>query len=210
MDWLNSFFDEPSHDTCNINALNPPISKLSDTPLSISAACPSMVKVLSQMGDDISCLETSHLSANDFANDIVLKSPSKATCPDPFLGAADAMSQRSTQGKQVAEMAAPQILKRGQSFRVLTQLDKNTLNLATARELIQRLKSETQLQNTAHRVPDQKLDNRTLLQRNIKRSFEQMIKTESEATDNDSGKLDFVFALSFFCFIHSKTGCTHS
>lgn len=181
MDWLNSFFDEPAHDTCNINGLNPPISKLSDMPLGLSAAYPSMVKVLSSNGQSNACsVEALSLLADEYANDIVLKSPNKPTTPDPFLGTPD---HKVTQPKANTESSLPQILKKGSNFKVLTQLDKNTLNLATARDLIQRLKTETQLHDAAHRVPDQKS------QRTLTRRFGgQIVKTEHETSDQDSGE----------------------
>ena len=199
VDWLNSFFDEPPHDTFSINGLNPPISKLSDMPLHTSATYPSMVKVLGQVHDEAASLEMLQLSSDHVANDAVLKSPSRAVSPDPFLNASDSIITRKiVPNRHSIETGIPHVIKRGQSFKLLTQLDKNTLKLATARELIQRLKCETQLQGTAHRVPEQKLGsihNQATLQRDIKRNLEQLNGKESDSTDNDSG--EFILQICF-------------
>ena len=172
--------------------------------MNITATYPSMVKVLGQNNDDGTSLEMLHLSSDSFANDIVLKSPRKSsTSPDPFLGASDSMCRRTVQDKQNADASIPQILKRGHSFKVLTQLDKNTLKLATARELIQRLKSESQLHSTAHRVPEHTLDslgNQGTPQREAKRSFGQIGIKENDSTDIDSG--EFLLSHLHF-FLHS-------
>ena len=166
-----------------------------------------MVKVLGQNNDDGTSLEMLHLTSDSYANDIVLKSPRKSSAsPDPFLGASDSsMCRRIVQNKQNTDASIPQLLKRGHSFKVLTQLDKNTLKLATARELIQRLKSESQLHNTAHRVPEhtlESLSNQGSPQREVKRSLGQIGIKENDSTDIDSGEFSLRVSISYF--IHSE------
>ncbi|XP_065053280.1 uncharacterized protein LOC135682341 isoform X2 [Rhopilema esculentum] len=186
VDWLNSFFDEPPHDTCNINALNPPISKLSDVPLSMGNVYPSVVKLLGQNMQGGSLVESLNLISDDYAGEVYKTPISTGTpSPDPFLAPADEVKQR-IQTKLLADVTIPDILKKAQNFKVLTQLDRNSLSLATARELIQRLKSESE--DNAHRVPDHKIGrtNASEKNRNI-RSCASNFRRESDSNGNDSG-----------------------
>ena len=156
-----------------------------------------MVKVLGHNNDDGASLEMLQLQSDDFASDVGLKPSRKSASPDPFIGSSECLNRRANQPD--TETSIPQILKRGHSFKVLTQLDKNTLKLATARELIQRLKGEAQLQTTAHRVPEHKLEsvhNQATQQREVKRNIGQICVKEGDSTDTDSGKLS-----SFICFL---------
>lgn len=171
-------------------------------PLTISAAYPSMVKMLGHSSQPDASLESLSLVSDEYpTSSVVLKSPSKTTSPDPFLGTSSGDSNHKTT-RANSQSNIPQVLKKGQNFKVLTQLDKNTLNLATARELIQRLKTESQLQN-AHRVPEQKVDSQRELMRSMKRSYGQIVKSESDTTENDSGMFMNCFALhSFYLMLH--------
>ena len=208
VDWLNSFFDEPSHETCNINGLNPPISKLSDIPMTSSNACPSVVKLLGQNTHNGTLLETLNLISDEYTNDMVYKSPNSVPSPDPFFG--PTQDSRTPPNKTAQEIDLPQVLRKAQNFKVLTQIDKNSLNLATARELIQRLKAESQ-NSIAHRVPEQRLgnaQNHKICQRSTDGLLMSMVKSEPDSNDNDSGK-SFIFILRpyrsiyicSFCFI---------
>eukprot|EP00794_Sanderia_malayensis_P016309 gene16309-17953_t len=199
VDWLSSFFDEPAHETCNVNGLNPPISKLSDISLSAANTYPSVVRLLganSQSG----LLSDNHLNAisDEYTNDVIYKSSNsvRSPSPDPFLGPSssqqDEASNSAFMSKQATEMDIISALRKSHNFKILSQVDRQSLNLTTARELIQRIK-EAQQQNNSEILREQRLGqhvaNQKILHRNNITTTGSMnvIKKDSDSNDSDSG-----------------------
>ncbi len=191
VDWLSSFFDEPNHETCNVNGLNPPISKLSDIPLSAPTTYPSVVKILGSNSQNALLTDTLNAMSDEYTNDMVYKSPNsvRPPSPDPFLGSSQDESNNTYMNKQTNETDLISALRKAQNFKILSQVDRQTLNLTTARELIQRLK-ESQQQNNPETLREQRLGhipNQRIVQRNGNEILNSIIKKEPENNDSDSG-----------------------
>lgn len=205
VDWLSSFFDEPAHETCHVNGLNPPISKLSDIPLGTSTTYPSVVKLLGANTPNGLLADTLNLITDEYTNDMVYKSPNsvRPPSPDPFLSPSQDLGVTPGTTKQTLEVNLAAALKRAQNIKILSQVDRHTLSLATAKELIQRLKESQSVAN-ADRLREQRLglkQNQNVLQKSDIANFlfTGVVKTETEHTDSsDSGEFNvYVHQLIF-------------
>ena len=197
VDWLNSFFDEPNtRETPSLNGLNPPISQLSEVTSTSTYGFIAPAKLLttntthsSSKGNIL--LDGLNSTIEDLQTDFICKSPNPTDVDkNPFLTQSQQIQETKPDisifnGKQSELIEA---LKRAQQFRILTSMDRQSL--ATAKELIQRLKGETTKNLIQTSLLERRKENH-ICPESIG-LINGVVKSEPDGQDSDSGMILFV------------------
>ena len=162
--------------------------------------------------------------SDDYVDEMVYKSPNsvRPPSPDPFLAptqerTSTLLERTSTPLERTStplertnthfveklantsEIDIITAIRKAQNFKILSQVDRQTLNLTTARELILRLKESQQ--NQADTLREQRLGHIMSQKVNQRSDLSSLIvKRESESNDCDSGEFlleNYSYARSF-------------